>query len=268
MTAPTHLAVVEDYLAAGFKAMGYEVARQPFEALGGTYYNVVATRHDRITSGRFPPLVIGAHYDTVPGSPGADDNASALAVLLETAEALVGASLIRPLRFVAFCLEEQGLLGSSAYVAMLRRQQEALAGAIILECVGYAQLEEGTQRVPSGVPVVVPTVGNFLAVVGNEASKGLTRAVEQTMRAYVPMVQLVVPGQGEILPDTRRSDHVAFWEQGFSAVMLTDTANFRNPHYHQSSDTLETLNLDFMSQIANGVAATAIQLAGIGDHAS
>lgn len=268
VTAPQHLAAVEDYLAACFKTMGYEVVRHPFEALDRTYHNVVATKHLSSVFSSLPPLLIGAHYDTVPSSPGADDNASALAVLLETAQALIDVMLRRPIHFVAFNLEEQGLLGSSAYAARMRQQQEALAGAIILECVGYARLEEGTQRVPPGVPVAVPTVGNFLAIVGNQASQALTMTVQQAMRAYVPVVPLVVPGNGELLPDTRRSDHVAFWEQGFPAVMLTDTANFRNPHYHQASDTLDTLNLDFMGRIVKGVVAAATQLAEMGDDAA
>jgi Zn-dependent M28 family amino/carboxypeptidase len=254
--------VVEDYLATQFEAMQYRVTCQSFQALDETYRNILATHPPTRGVSTLPPLLIGAHYDTVPGSPGADDNASALAVLLETAHALMGVLLARPIHFVAFNLEEQGLLGSAAYVARLRQQQEPLVGAIILECVGYARSEEGTQRIPPGVPVVVPTVGNFLAIVGNQASQALTVAVEQTMRSHIPVVPLVVPGNGELLPDTRRSDHATFWDQGFPAVMLTDTANFRNPHYHQLSDTLDTLNLNFMSQVVKGVTAAAIGLAG------
>ncbi len=126
-----------------------------------------------------------------------------------------------------------------------------------MECVGYARSEEGTQRTPPGVPVAVPTVGNFLAVVGNHASQSLTLEVERAMKDYVPVVLLVVPGNGEALPDTRRSDHAALWDQGFPAVMLTDTANFRNPHYHQPSDRLDTLNVEFMEQVVRGVVAAA-----------
>lgn len=268
VTAPSHLLAVEDYLAAQFASMGYRVTSHSFESSNGTARNVVATQEATSAVSHLPPLLIGAHYDTVSGSPGADDNASALAVLLETAQVMKDSSFERPLRFVAFCLEEQGLLGSTAYATMLRQQQETIAGAIILECVGYARSEEGTQQTPPGVPLAVPTVGNFLAVVGNQASQSLTVAVEQAMRSHVAVVPLVVPGNGELLPDTRRSDHAAFWEQGFPAVMLTDTANFRNPHYHQPTDQLDTLNLDFMGQVANGVVAAIKQLAGTGDHAS
>lgn len=266
VTAPRHLAAVEDYVATRFETMGYQVVRQPFQVLEGTYRNIIASHFPTSAVSNPPPLLIGAHYDTVPGSPGADDNASALAVLLETAQALTAVPLTRPIHFVAFNLEEQGLLGSAAYVTWLRQRQEMLVGAIILECVGYARSEEGTQKVPPGVPVAVPTIGNFLAVVGNQASQALTMAVEQAMRPHIPVVPLVVPGNGELLPDTRRSDHATFWDQGFPAVMLTDTANFRNPHYHQPSDALDTLNLTFMSQAVTGVVEAVISLAGMGEH--
>ncbi|MEP7153088.1 MAG: M28 family peptidase [Nitrospira sp.] len=267
LTTPDHLVAVEMYMADRFEAMGCRVTHHCFVALDGTYRNVIATLDSASNSSCLPPLLIGAHYDTVPGSPGADDNASALAVLLETAQSLSGVSLVRPIRFVAFCLEEDGLLGSSAYTAMLRQQKETLAGAIILECVGYARSEEGTQQAPPRVPVAVPTVGNFLAVIGNDASEALTSTVARAMKTHVPVVPLVVPGNGALLPDTRRSDHATFWDQGFPAVMVTDTANFRN-HYHQPGDTLDTLNLDFMSQVAHGLVASAKQLAGMNDYAT
>ena len=115
------------------------------------------------------------------------------------------------------------------------------------------------------MPIAVPTVGDFLGIVGNVASAHLVKAVEAAANQAVPnlrTISLVVPGNGELLPDTRRSDHAAFWHHGYPAVMLTDTANFRNPHYHQSTDTIETLNLAFMEQVARAVAAAVIRLCG------
>ena len=132
----------------------------------------------------------------------------------------------------------------------------------MLECVGYASHHNNSQKIPPGVPIAVPTTGNFLAVIGNERSQTLTSSVVQAMKPHLPIVPLVVPGNGEKLPDTRRSDHTSFWEQGFPAVMLTDTANFRNPHYHRPTDTLDTLNLDFIASVADGVIAAVIALAG------
>jgi Zn-dependent M28 family amino/carboxypeptidase len=209
-----------------------------------------------------PPLLIGAHYDTIAGSPGADDNASGLAVMLEAAEQLAQVQLARPVYFIGFCLEEWNLLGSRAYAAHLRKQGREIQGAIVLECVGFASQAEGSQTQPP-IPVKVPAVGDFLGVVGNEAAKSLVEAVVQggqQVASPLKTIPLVVPGQGEQFPDTRRSDHASFWSYGFPAVMLTDTANFRNPHYHQPTDTLETLNLEFLAKVAATVTAAALRL--------
>jgi Zn-dependent M28 family amino/carboxypeptidase len=242
-------------------SLGLTTSTHKFAAWGGTYENIIATTSNGSRSQA--PLVLAAHYDTMPSSPGADDNASGLAVLLEVARRIRRSSLGRPVQFIAFCLEEEDLLGSRAYVAHLLAERQLVHGAIVLECVGYARNEAGSQVVPPGIPVTVPTVGNFLAVIGNQASSSLTMAVEQAMRPYISVLPLVVPGNGELLPDARRSDHTSFWEQGFPAVMLTDTANFRNPHYHRPTDTIDTLNLDFLSSVADGVTAAVIGLAGV-----
>ena len=158
------------------------------------------------------------------------------------------------------------MLGSLAYASSLQAAHEEICGAIVLECVGYARTEEGSQQKPPILPIAIPTVGDFLGVVGNVVSAPLVRAVEAAANLAVPelkTVSLLVPGNGELLPDARRSDHAAFWHHGYAAVMLTDTANFRNPHYHQPTDTFETLNLAFMEQVARGVTAAAIALCSI-----
>lgn len=242
-------------------SLGLTTSSQEFAAWGGTHENVIGTTSN--SSRLQAPLILAAHYDTVPRSPGADDNASGLAVLLDVARRIRQISLDRPVQFVAFCLEEEDLLGSRAYVAQLMARRQSVHGVIVLECVGYARDVQGSQQIPPGIPVTVPTVGNFLAVIGNQASTSLTTAIERAMRPYLPVISLVVPGNGESMPDTRRSDHTAFWEAGFPAVMLTDTANFRNPHYHRLTDTIETLNLDFLASVADGVTAAVIELA---DH--
>lgn len=266
VTSPTHLQRAEEYIADTFEQLGLQVSLHPFEAMGGTYRNVVASllpTYQATGQGMFQaPLILAAHYDTVEGSPGADDNASAIAVLLETARRLRGVDRVREVHCIAFCLEEEGLLGSLAYAAELKAAKRTIAGAIVLECVGYASGEEGSQTVPPGTPFAVPTIGNFLAVVGNTTSTALTASVAQAAKPHVPVVPLVIPGNGDLLPDTRRSDHAAFWHYGFPAVMLTDTANFRNPNYHKSTDTLDTLNLRFLEQVADAVTASANDLAG------
>jgi len=151
-------------------------------------------------------------------------------------------------------------------VSRLKAERRALAGAIILECVGFARSEFGTQQAPPGVPIAVPTQGDFLAMVGNEASRFLVTQLDQEAQRHAAQLKplsLVVPGRGEAMPHTRRSDHASFWDADYPAVMLTDTANFRNPHYHRATDTVGTLNLEFLSSVAATVTATAIQVAGV-----
>ena len=243
-----------------------QTTQQAFRAEGKTYRNVLAIKPapGRGVS-KQAPLLLGAHYDTVMGSPGADDNASALAVLLEVADRLKRKVVTRPIWLVAFSLEEQGLLGSRAFAARLKRTGQVLAGAIILECVGYASHEAGSQQTPPGMPIAIPTMGNFLGLIGNEVSRNLLAAIERSasrISAQLPAVALAVPSRGEALPDVRRSDHAAFWDEGFPAVMLTDTANFRNPHYHQPTDTIETLDLNFLEGVIEIVMACIEDLAG------
>ena len=261
-SARQKLQQVETYLSEQLNLPGATVELHPFHALGETYHNVVATV---AAQQQAPPLIVAAHFDTVEQSPGADDNASGLAVLLEVALLVHGLALARPVRFIAFNLEEENLLGSLAYATALRTSGQAIVGAIVLECVGYARNEPGSQQRPPHVPVEVPSVGDFLAVVGNEKSKELVTAITSSGSRAVPpfkMIPLVVPGRSELLPDTRRSDHAAFWDQGFPAVMLTDTANFRNPHYHRPTDTIDTLNLEFLTNVTNAVTAAVRHLAG------
>ena len=262
LSSPIRLQEAEAYLHRQFSEAGLTATTQHFQALGSTYHNVIGTAlPDTEPFQSAPPLILAAHFDTVQGSPGADDNASALAVMLQIARRVRAMKLARPIHCTAFNLEEENLLGSSAYTAMLRKNRDTIHGAIVLECVGYASHHEHSQKIPPGIPISVPTTGNFLAVIGNERSHLLTGSVAKAMQSHLPIVPLIVPGNGEQLPDTRRSDHTSFWEQGFPAVMLTDTANFRNPHYHRPTDTLDTLNLDFIASVAEGLMAAVIELA-------
>jgi aminopeptidase YwaD len=267
-TSPRALRRAAHYLATQFSKSGWATSGQLVSAWGKVYRNVVATKYpDWPGQGEeLPPLLIGAHYDTVSGSPGADDNASGLVVLLEVASRLRSQPLTRPVWLVAFCLEEQDRLGSQAFASRLEAERRELAGAIILECVGFARSEAGTQQIPPGVPIAVPTQGDFLAIVGNEASRSLVIQLEQEAQRHAAQLKplsLVVPGRGETMPHTRRSDHASFWDAGYPAVMLTDTANFRNPHYHRETDTVDTLNLEFLFNVAATVTEIVIQIAGV-----
>jgi len=265
-SAPEALRATERYLATQFSKQQWAVTTQAFGARGHTYRNVLAVKASSTPASgpQAPPLLVGAHYDTVSGSPGADDNASALAVLLEVAYRLKRVAVMRPVWLAAFCLEEEGLLGSRAFVAKLRRSQETLAGAIVLECVGYTDRTPGSQKAPTGLPMAIPSTGDFLAVIGNDASRMLMDVIAESARSIiVPLstVSLAVPGRGEQLPDVRRSDHASFWDEDYPAVMLTDTANFRNPHYHRPTDTVDTLDLHFIEQVAEVVLCSVLAVA-------
>ena len=265
--SPRALKKTVRYLAAQFSKLEWKVSQQSFNALGGTYRNIIAVKcPPRSVHGEYsPPLVIGAHYDTVAGSPGADDNASGLAVLLEAAARLRYVALSCPVWLVGFCLEEQDRLGSRALATRLKAEGQALAGVIILECVGFSSNLPASQQLPPGVPHAVPTVGDFLAIVGNESARNLVLSIERSAAALTPALKtqsLIVPGCGELLPHTRRSDHASFWDVEYPAVMLTDTANFRNPHYHGATDTIETLDMKFLENVVDVVTAVIVRLAG------
>ncbi len=258
------------YIQDQMSSFGLHATQAPFTAqnvpgqsLGeDTFFNVIGTgvhfkQHNAL-------LLIGAHYDTVADSPGADDNASSLAVLLEVARVLSKMQGRLTPQFVAFSLEERGFIGSTAYLESLEQNKTPISGAIILECVGYTDLNPGSQHTPPGLPFALPDVGDFIGLLGNEAAKPIQTAFESAVDAYtpdLPKISLLVPGNSAALPDARRSDHVPFWDKGYPAIMLTDTANFRNPHYHQGSDRIETLDLDFIVKVAKAVAATVIHLA-------
>jgi len=265
---------VKQYLVDQFTAYGLPVVLHPFQAFDATYHNVIATlppSNPSAPAASGPPLIVAAHYDTVQGSPGADDNASAVAVVLESARVLRSKRLAREIRLIGFCLEEEDLLGSLAYARELRDRGERIAGAIVLECVGYTSPIPGSQLAPPRLPIPLPPVGDFLGVVGNALSGSLVAALDGAVRRDVPelkTITLLVPGNGEVLPDTRRSDHAAFWYYGYPALMLTDTANFRNPHYHSPTDTIETLDFTFMQRVAKAVIAAATTLAGVTGEAS
>lgn len=214
-----------------------------------------------------PLLIIGAHYDSAPGTPGADDNASGVAALLDLANEI---SLRRAraeswtcrLQLAAYDLEEYGMIGSWTHSRELRQAGASVRGMIALEMLGYADTRLGSQRLPPHLAGLYPDVGDFIGVCGNEASRSLLQAFEAGMKA-VPRLKvesLAVRGNGEELMEVRLSDHSSFWDEGFPALMITDTSFFRNPHYHQATDTLETLDLAFLERVSTGVQAAVVGL--------
>jgi aminopeptidase YwaD len=158
-------------------------------------------------------------------------------------------------QFVAFTLEEEGMAGSTHYSRVLSKSQVNLRGMVSLEMVGFKSDAPNSQQLPPGLEHLYPHVGNFIGVVGNDASRALLETFVTAMKTVdgLPVESLVVPGNGEAIPPTRLSDHSPFWNLDCPALMITDTSWFRNPHYHQASDTIETLDLDFMTRAADGV---------------
>ena len=251
---------------------GWQLATAP----GGTMdertgINLIARHPDGREDG--PRIVIGAHIDTCADTPGADDNASGVAGLVELAHVLNDQPIAARVELVAFDLEESSgpAAGSGAYVASLTGRDASLEVALILEMIGYRCATPGCQTTVSAVAdcleVGVPDmdVGTYVAAVGNPAARGWVRAladVEPT--AYTCdgffVNPIVVADDGRCFPDARRSDNAAFWDAGLPAVMIVDTANLRNPHYHGTGDQPGTLDYGFLADVVRAVAGAVSEL--------
>ncbi|MBT5470266.1 MAG: M28 family peptidase [Nitrospina sp.] len=255
-TEPGHLETVRNYIATQFESFGLSVTEDAVDFEGSRSFNILG-KNTKLVAESF---VLAAHYDTKPGTPGADDNASAVAALLEIARCLAGDSFRSPIIFAAFTLEEYGFIGSHHFIKSAGARNETFSGMISLEMLGYKNTEPNSQTYPPYVDTEkYPDRGDFIAVVGNEPSAQLAHSLATDMKQHVPSLNvetLVVPGTGENFSEVRLSDHSPFWDAGIPAVMVTDTAFFRNPHYHQPSDTYETLDVEFIQENAEAVAET------------
>ncbi|MBD2090464.1 M28 family peptidase [Microcoleus sp. FACHB-1515] len=200
------------------------------------------------------PILVGAHFDAIPGTAGADDNATGVAVLLELARSISQMPARSPIRFAAFDLEEYGLLGSRAYANQL---QEPLKLMLSLEMLGYCDRRPQSQNYPAKLQYLYPNHGDFIALIGNwRSSLNLLRITFSLRRSGVPAQLLPAGDRGLFLPTIRRSDHAPFWDLGYPAILVTDTGDLRNPHYHQPSDRLETIDLDFLTRVCAGLTAS------------
>lgn len=242
------------WISQRFVDAGLSPGFEEFATGSATVANVVAdvpgTEGDGV-------VVIGAHYDSVPGSPGADDNASGVAVMLELARSLKGFKSPYTLRFVAFVNEEAPWFGTSEmgsiqHVARALDRNEKIVAMLSLETLGFYQDEDATQHYPDGFEVFYPSTGNFVSFVGNARSRTLVHQMIEgfRQRARLPSEGIAAP---ELVRDISRSDQFSFWREGIPAMMITDTANFRNPHYHLSTDTAATLNYSAMAHLADGL---------------
>ena len=200
------------------------------------------------------PIVIGAHYDTVPGTPGADDNATGVAVLLELAAEFASRPLKYPVQLIAFDMEEYGCFGSKYHAAKFKEKQQSIRLMVSLEMLGYCNHNPNSQNYPAGLKYFYPNIGNFIALIGNLRTVPDMIKLSRNIRKSGQLCEwLPVPNRGLVVPDTRRSDHAPFWDNDYPAIMVTDTANMRNPHYHQASDKIETLDLDFLAGVCGGL---------------
>lgn len=249
---------IEDFL----KGQGYEVKSQEYTTQGKKVRNLVAEIPGGARATEI--VVIGAHYDTVYDCPGADDNGSGVAGLLELARRLKSAHPSRTLRFVAFVNEEPpwfqtGHMGSMVYARRAKEQHENIVAAISLETIGMYSDVEGSQHYPSGLGLFYPTKGNFIGFVGNLSSRKLAREAVKSFRegSKFPSEGTAAP---ESVPGVGWSDHWSFWQENYPAIMVTDTAPFRNKNYHRPTDTADTLNYERMARVVNGLEKVVREL--------
>ncbi|SMC22902.1 Peptidase family M28 [Desulfacinum hydrothermale DSM 13146] len=253
-----------DYIAREFGQAGMDPQEEPYTWQGRRVANILAETPAR-GSPIWKRIVVGAHYDSLTGTVGADDNASAVAVLLETARLFAGlrskAGTCPAVQFAAFALEEPPVYGTQAMGSRVRARNarkhgERLDGMICLEMVGYTCRTPGCQDYPWPLRLKnYPDTGDFIGIVGNGRSRGFLRAMEKAFRKnpHLPVITLTVPFNGWLIPSVRLSDHAPFWDHGYRAVMVTDSAFYRNPHYHTTADTLDTLDFPFMAQLVKSL---------------
>lgn len=248
------------YLSNALTGFGYQVETD-------SALNVVARRPG--TTRPESALVLGAHYDTVAFSPGADDNASGVAAVLEIARVFASVSVASTLEFVFFAGEEMGLLGSRAYASAAAEEHRALLGAISLDMIGFTSsalfpgpivlsgcfVTSNEEWVPHDFAFAVSTSGEML--------DGFAGAAERYVPGLPVVTAHVLDGSGACLPDTRRSDHAPFWDEGYDAMLVNDVGPLRNPNYHEETDTVATLDLPFMTNVTRATAAYAAERVGL-----
>ncbi|HEY5994536.1 MAG TPA: M28 family peptidase [Gallionellaceae bacterium] len=249
-----NLGLAADYIEAQLRQTGAAVSVQEYQAEGQKYRNIIA----RFGPERGPLLVIGAHYDSFEETPGADDNASGVAGLLELARLLASNPQQRPIELVAYTLEEPPFfrtadMGSARHAQMLRRQGRAVELMISLEMIGYFSDRPGTQDYPvPGLGLFYPERGNFVALVGNFSDFGKMRRLKALMlgAAQMPVFSINAPS---MLPGIDFSDHMNYWAEGYPAIMVTDTAFARNREYHEQGDTWDRLDYARMARVVQGI---------------
>ena len=252
-----------EYVKASLAACGYVVTEQAYSARGQTFRNFEATLPGRTRPGEI--VVVGGHYDSVEGTPGADDNASGTAAVIELSRLLKNTPAERTIKFVAFVNEEPPFffsedMGSRRYSKAAREHGDTIVAMLSLETIGYYRDAPGSQHYPAGLGWFYPDRADFIGVVGNIGSRRLVRQVLGDFRKFAQF-----PSQGSAapkqIPGISWSDQWSFWKDGYEAVMITDTAPFRNANYHEWFDRPDSLDYGRMARVVSGISKTIVHLA-------
>lgn len=256
--APERLEAAAHYLEGALSEAGYDVEREEYRSGATTVRNVIVELKGSARSGDI--VIVGAHYDSVHGAPGANDNGSGVAALIELARALRHWTPTRTWRFVLFVNEEPpffrtGEMGSQVHARGAHSRNERIVAMFSLETIGYYSDKAGSQRYPFGLGLFYPDRGNFLAFVSNLSSRGL---LQQTMEAF--RSQATFPSEGiaapAFIPGVDWSDQRSFWERGYRALMVTDTALYRYPYYHTLQDTPDKVDYDRLARVTRALERT------------
>ncbi len=250
-----------NYIREHFERFDLQTEVDPFEVGGDRFYNLLGMRK---SSPSDDWVIVSAHVDAVPDSPGADDNASGVAALLECARLLSSFEPACTLCLAATDLEEYGLQGAQHLATRLYREGVGIRAMISLEMLAYTSDDPGAQRYPAFLRRFYPDRADFIALVGNRKSSRLLERAAEIFGSVpgLPVETLKVPMNGWPISATRLSDHAPFWDLGYQALMVTDTAFFRNPHYHGPTDKPDTLDYEFLSRVTEAVAKTIAVLTG------
>jgi Zn-dependent M28 family amino/carboxypeptidase len=252
------------YIENALAGFGYRVATQPFEVATGPVRNIEVEIAGAARAREI--IVVGAHYDSIIGAPGANDNGSGVAAVLELARLLKGAAPARTLRLVFFVNEEPPFfrsddMGSRRYAARAKERQEKIVGMFSIETIGYYSDRRRSQRYPFPLGFFYPDTGNFLAFVSNPGSRRLLHEALAAFRRHAAF-----PSEGAAAPAALTgvdwSDQWSFWEEGYPALMVTDTAPFRYPHYHTREDTPDKVDYERLARVTDGLARMLRELAG------
>ena len=263
---PEKLAYAARYIEERLRETGHHPAREAFSAAAVDVWNVVVEKPGAARPGEI--VVVGAHYDSVMGSPGANDNATGVAALLEIARSLARQQPARTVRCVFFANEEPpfyltGEMGSLVHARAARQRGDKIVAMLSLETIGYYTDEEKSQHYPFPFALLYPAKGNFVGFVGNVASRSLVRRAVGAFRsrAAFPSEGVAAPGG---IAGIGWSDHWSFWQQGYPAIMITDTALFRYGPYHTRDDTPEKVTYEGLTRTVSGLERVIRELAGAG----